>query len=288
MIGVAEVYAKEINQNFKKLFANWEPSYPVNLGDYGTIDDKLFSPLGNILDFGISFDICEDTVKSHKQFSPQGSVVMSFHAKGSVQMNGVLNVNPCLELSFNKENTVFFNAAGCEYHCIKNKLNLGSELKRLLSQNQWNKNWVVVTDVIKAGSTTIVVAGSDASKAIIEATVSVEPIDLADSSIGFRLLNASSINYQVVSKPGIIPLIGLCKLGKKSIFSSNMNIKVVNRKTRYYGLLPDLKESLSQTNIDENDFSEVIPFSFFEKFNQENICRVNDKNCEDLEFYQLE
>ncbi len=219
MSGIAEIYAQQVFENLKPLHANWEPGYPVKLGDYGVMRDKLFLHLGNIKDLGISYEVRKDDALDDKQFSSKGQAEITFHAKGSVNVNGVVNVKPSVEISFKKEKAVFFNAADCEFSTIENKVSLGQAIMGL-QKGVWKKEWAVVTDIVKAGATTLVISGSNASKFVLEASGDVEYINFADASIGLSPSYSSNVSYQIVAKPGIIPLIGLCKIQSLFLFSN--------------------------------------------------------------------
>ena len=209
---MSQIYADAVYDNLRPLFANWEPMRPVELGDFGLMDSKSFLHLGNISTYNIPFTVRSSPTKDHKSFASRGSVSISTHAKGSFPINGIVNAKATLEINFSKDEAVFFNAADCSYQMIDNKVALGEQIMKRFNVGDWKRGWVVVTDLIQAGSTTVAISGANNSKLLLEAAGNVEQIDLASASVGLNVKTSTNVGYQIISKAGLVPLIGLCKI----------------------------------------------------------------------------
>ncbi len=213
MSSIVKIYTDEVYDNLKPLYAQWEPGKPVQLGDFGILRDRTFIQLGNIQqDLGLTFTKRSDNTKDHKFFASQGSVDLKFNAKGSVPVSGLLSANASLEIAFSNKKAVFFSAADCEYVMIEDKVGLGKQIMTQYEKRKWEREWVVVSDLIKAGATTIAVSGGQSASIVLEAGGDVERISLADASLGLTVKTASNIAYQVIAEKGLIPLLGLCKI----------------------------------------------------------------------------
>ena len=212
MSGIAKIYTDVVHQNLNPLYANWEPGRPVELGDLGLLRDHTFVYLGNIRDHGIKISERADPASDQKFFASEGAAEVQFHAKGSVPLNGIVTAKAALEVNFSGKEAVFFNAAGCNYTMIADKVRLGREVMDRYKAKQWQREWAVVTDLVKAGNTTLAVSGGNAASIVFEATGDVERINLADASAGLTIRTAKNIGYQVVAENGLIPLFGLCKI----------------------------------------------------------------------------
>lgn len=212
MNSIVKIYTDAVYENLKPLYANWEPSKPIQLGDFGILNDRTFIFLGNIGDVGLTFTERADTNKDQKFFASQDSVEVKFNAKGSIPLSGVVNAKASLEVNFSNQQAVFFNAADCAYSMIANKVVLGKAVMAKYENGEWQREWVLVTDVIKAGATTLAISGGHSASIVFEATGDVERINLADASLGLAVKSASNVGYQVVAEKGLIPLLGLCKI----------------------------------------------------------------------------
>lgn len=212
MSSIAEIYTEAVYDNLKPLYGNWEPGRPVKLGDFGLLRGRIFIYLGNIEERGISFQTRTDPAKDQKYFSSAGDTQINFYAKGSVTSSGVVNEKARVEIRFSSRKAVFFNAAGCSYTMIADKVALGRRVMDLFRRGEWQREWAIVTDLVEAESTTLAVSGADQAAIAFEATSDVPYIDLADAAIGLEVKMASNIGYQVVAEKGLVPLFGLCKI----------------------------------------------------------------------------
>src|SRR5262249_26921849 len=127
------------------------------------------------------------------------------------------NAKATLEIGFSSEDAVFFNAAGCVFHSVAKKMALGKELMKRYAAGEWKREWVIITDIIKAGATTIVVSGGSNASIVLEATGDVNQIDLANADLGLAVKSSTNVGYQTVSAKGLVPLFGLCKIQRKFI-----------------------------------------------------------------------
>lgn len=215
---ISQIYSDEIRNNLRPLFANWQPSQPVALGDFGKLEGNIFVRLGNVRQFGITFEEHSENRKDQQSFASKGSADIKFNAGGSAPVGGTVNVKANLEVTFSSEDSVFFNAAECKYLMIADKVSLGEAVMERYHAKKWDRAWAVVTDVIKAGATTLAVSGSKASSIVFEATGNVPNINLADASIGLSIKSSRNVGYQVVAAEGLTPLIGLSKIKPKFLW----------------------------------------------------------------------
>ena len=217
MIGAVEIYTDAVYNNFKPLHANWEPGRPVQLGDYGVMKGRTFVHLGNIKDLGVNFSERADETSDDKQFTSTSDVNVTFHAKGTTTA-GVVNAKAGLEVAFGSKDAVFFNAADCTYNMIADKAAVGKRILALNDKEEWQREWVVVTDLVKAGATTVAISGGASASILFEAKGDVDRIDLADASIGLSVKSSKNVGYRVVAANGLYPLIGLCKIQSAFLF----------------------------------------------------------------------
>ncbi len=228
MSKIADVYTKEVHNNLSPYYATWRPDFPVRLGDFGTLNHRCFDLMGNVEDMGIKFSKIKGKQKTHQIFASKGSAKIKFHAKGNLNVNGVVNVNPAMEVGFTKGDSVFFNAAGCTSSTIRSKYALGQALKERHSRGrEWLFEWVVVTEAVVSKAATILVSSDREASCALEATVDVPNIDLADGSLGFKITKNEGIAFKLSPEPGtgeMTVLIGLHQL-ITNFWSSNIDFR---------------------------------------------------------------
>lgn len=69
----------------------------------------------------------------------------------------------------------------------QDKAGIGREIMQRHKAGDWDRGWAVVTDLVRAGATTIAVSGADQASVVFEATGDVEKINLADASVGLSV-----------------------------------------------------------------------------------------------------
>jgi hypothetical protein len=211
MSDIPRIYTTALYNNFRPLYANWDPDKPVQLGDYGILRGRMWIYLGNLRD-KVPFKERASPNTSHKMFASKGTTQLTFHAKGSVPVNGGVNAKATLEINFSSEESVFFNAAACTYRMVSDKVALGKTIRQMYSKGEWNRAWAVITDLIDAGATTVAVSGGHSASIVLEATGDVGTINLADASIGLGIKTSTNVGYQIVAATKLTPLLGLCKI----------------------------------------------------------------------------
>lgn len=212
-MALSRLYADEIRKQFFPLYASFPPSSPLQLGDYGTLSGNVFQRVGNVRDLGIQFQVRLDDSPEQYKFTSASGVTVEFHTKGSGNVNGVANARAGLTITFKKENSVFFNAADGLLNTIEDQATLATQILALHEQRRWNFDHVVITGLVQAGSSTVVVSASSESAVSFEATADTTArIDLADASIGFATTRATDLALELVAKSGSTPLLLLSKV----------------------------------------------------------------------------
>jgi len=210
-MNIGEIYTNQVWDNLKPLLANWEPTKPIKLGDFGVLRDRIFIPMGNIKDLNIQFAAEAGIAGDHKFFASSDSTQIKFTAQGAVPISGI-TAKASLEVDFSSSDAAFFNAADCSYSTIADKVALANAIMGKYDPGPWKREWAVVTDLVTSGSTTIAVSAGRAASIVFEASGNVPQIDLADAKIGLTVKSATNVGYQIVAQNGLTPLIGLCTI----------------------------------------------------------------------------
>lgn len=218
MSNLATLYSDAIKKHFKILYANWEPGGPIELGDYGVMEDNIFIPIGKLKDdfqefSGDAIKVMPDPTKDMKEFKSETGVKVSTNDKGSLSPQGIELLKATLEISFSKKNAIYFNASGCTTTRISNKAKIGEKLKKLREKGKWEKKYCVVTEIVAAERAIIAISQSSDSCISFEAdSPAIEKINLADTSIKLNLNTESNIGYKVPAQEGLILLLGFYEI----------------------------------------------------------------------------
>lgn len=222
----AKVYTDTVRKSQRVLYGVWEPGSPVELGDYGVMEGNIFVHQGNLKEFDelkdFKITIRKDKTEDDKTFSSQTGVDFQIKPRVGANLKGI-PVNASIDFTFSKENAVFFNAAGCVVEMIENKYQLGEKLLEIHrnDKKRWKKEFVLVTQIVISERALILISTSNDFSISFEADAKVPVIDLANAALELNLKSQKSSGYKLNAKKGLIPLIGLSKMQKKSIFADD-------------------------------------------------------------------
>ena len=199
-------YITELHHAFGYLFANWVPQQKIALGDYGRFQKGVFHRDGKLEELGIEVqrgapDEAQALYQYHSKNS--NSAQLKLGASGRA---AAAKAKAALEIKFSDANSVFFNAAGCALRTVTNISTLGAQVRRKLEDGAWDYNWVVITSLIHAKSTTAIISSSDHGAIVLNAETEVPAIDLADASVKLGVSSESNIGLKLVTEPNCAPL----------------------------------------------------------------------------------
>ena len=109
---------------------------------------------------------------------------------------------------------------------------VGNRIKEKYSKNDWDKDLVVVTQVIYAEGTTIIISNGSNSQIELSAKGSVREgdVNLADVNADLKVIHESNIATRFVAKPELTPLFLACGLRRKHIIGPPQEFKPVWKK----------------------------------------------------------
>jgi hypothetical protein len=250
---LSKLYATHLHKNLQPFHANWEPDFPIKIGDYGYLKDKIFNKIGNIEnDFKEELQerqiVLETTVtdgESVKSFKSDNTVNVSFYAKGELQ-----NIaNAALKVSFGKVNGVFFNASGCKYENLNNIRKIGGFLREKYEAGEWKKDYYLITDIVNSNNTILLISEKSTGDIILEATSPlIQQISLADASLELKVNSNNCAGYTFESKKNLKLMFRLAKINETLLGDSSFK--------------PVLKRRASAKTISSAKSNEKIKIGF--------------------------
>jgi hypothetical protein len=200
-------YITELHQAFGYLFANWVPQQPIALGDYGRFQKGVFHRDGKLEDLGIKVQRgAPDEARALYQYHSKNSSSAQLKLDASGKASGAGKAKAGLEIKFADANSVFFNAAGCSLRTVTNISAIGDAVRGKLDEGTWEYDWVVVTSLIDAKSTTAIVSSSGNGAIVLNAEGDVPNVDLANATLKLGVNSESNIGLKVVTEPNCFPL----------------------------------------------------------------------------------
>lgn len=251
MTAVNSRYAKELRQRFGYT-ATWLPNVPVRLGDIGTLYGHTYERIRTLADFGISFDSRPPiSMTTSLEYASTGDVYITIKQKGelSIANSALAKADAGIIIEFGRAGAVVFQAGGCAVSSIEDQLSLADKLLAMYADGQWNRDYVVVTDVVHAEWTSVLVSKANAANIEFRLDADLMHASLADASAaGLQVIRSHNIETQIIAKGGLTPLFKAKGIRPRLIQPP----RVVSRGQRPTSI--DLSENFIFGDMDYEDF----------------------------------
>lgn len=203
-MGLAEAYCRDIREQLE-YYATWLPSVHVRLGDYGILDDGIFTKQGNIREFAVKFKAeLGNPISEPLEYKSEGTSVSDIGAG----IGGLINVG--LKFNFAKKFGIYFLAAECEQSLMLGQIEVLQRLTEVFKAKKIRGDFFVATEVIKAGAFTLIASKGTNSEFVIEAKNNKLPnVDLTIPNFGFDTKKSSNVGFNIVAKSELTPLFQL-------------------------------------------------------------------------------
>jgi len=197
-------------------YANFLPVEPVQVGDFGIIDDGAFTRLGSLKDqFGLVPELGElsGEVSSFEfQFGCEKTAAPNVAATANIPG---MAISGAAKFAFSRTYGILFAAAGCRTQGLRNLAALEPSLKKCFIEKTWNPEWVAVTGTVRSDAIALLVGAE------------------AGAEIELRAKAPIPVNFAAAAAAGGIEIAGENKLGLKIIGTNAtpfLRIATVRRK----------------------------------------------------------
>lgn len=204
MSSAARQYTADLRRELSFL-ASWPPGARLQLGDVGTTDgDNVFMRLSSLQALGVPFkEMLASEGRENYQYASKGGV--DFGVKLAGEPSSLLPNVPLhkagLGIRFKRKHAVVFRADGARHSRIEDLLLLRNEVLSLIQAGQWNRDWSIVTHLVSADATTVLVGSSASSGIEFE-------LDGAVQAGGLELLSATGSLHTVASREMELAMVG--------------------------------------------------------------------------------
>jgi hypothetical protein len=208
-MAVNKKYAEEIHAQFGYL-ATWLPTAPISVGDVGVVKDSIFTKVGTLKDFGISFNKEEHPEEADLEYTSAGAVEINASATGNAPIPGAVpvKIDGDVAVSFRRADAILFQASQCQTTTLGDLSKATERIIALFKAGKWPRNQVVVTDAVRsAASTVLISSGQDAHITLrVKGEFGAGKLQLANANASFDVKNSESIGMSIVSKRNLTPL----------------------------------------------------------------------------------
>jgi hypothetical protein len=244
MADIPQQYTEEIYRQLG-MWGTWRPDEPIELGNMGPVDDKLFEPRDKIAHLGIDLEVHEDTSKSDQDYQSKSGIEIKFQAQADTTnlIPGIPQGKAAISIDFSREGGVVSAFKGGRTNRVENQVAVGRALVAKAQSKEFDPDWAVVMAVYEVDSAGIIVSQSKNSNYVATANADFTEgvLDLANVSLGVSAKVTKQLAFHTEGTAGMTPAFRLMRL-KKNIWQ---DISV---------------ESLGPSDM-ENVFEDVTPSS---------------------------
>lgn len=217
-MSIHERYTKEIVDELNYV-ATWLPTVRLAPGDVCDMHGHELRVVSHLSEFDVDFELEDRPVESDMEYSSSGAVTMHLKAGGEPPPTGsALSVDEAgVSLSFGRTGAVVLRLADCSAKRIRSLHDVGKQVLRLHEAGEWPEGYVVVTETVVAGASTIIISsGSDAGVDLVaKGSVGPAGLSLASLDAGFQVKREREIGAKFVSMPGLTPLVRVSGVKKR-------------------------------------------------------------------------
>lgn len=207
----------DLIQRQLNVFAAWMPvTNNFKLGDYGVFSDGVFTKMGNIAEFNVSFTEATGPDAS-LDFTSADTKVIKFAGGAQVDVIPAGAVDAKITFKFQSERSFLVKAPTIKVHEIQNTREVASQLQ---SASGWERKWKIVFQTYEALDPVIISTISAGTELTFGGEAkALKELKLGDASV--EMGTTRELGLKVLGKSGVIGL-GLFKL---KLFGGGVNVK---------------------------------------------------------------
>lgn len=248
MKNVAEIYCCELKKNLDR-FGVWKPGNRIDLGDIISIKNGIMTYEANLLDFDISYETEVESYDPKAEEEYQSNKAVSIRPVIGAAIQDSNKVNLDVEISFKRENAIFYSAKGLKNMRIKNQIKLAKVIESLYKTREWDKEWSVITHLTIVDSAVVIISKTRNAKIVLNGKGSpdVGSVHVTDLNLGFDFSKDVGINFKQKFKTPT-PLLFQAKHIKHTIFAKDRFVKHMVEPPQ------KIKEKIEWTDLTDEDW----------------------------------
>lgn len=219
-MSVVKQYTKELHKKFG-YYATWLPGKRIKIGDVGVLYKNVFERETSLKNLGIDFKVIKDKTKMDLDYRSEGSVNISPKISGQAPVAGskLANIDAGITVEFTKSKSIAFQASGVLLHQIEDLMPVKKEVFKLYATKEWEKNWVIVTELAVADSATILISSASSTTIDIKAKsdIGMEQLKIANADAGLHLMNSMGLETKIMAESELNPLFKVVGIKSKKI-----------------------------------------------------------------------
>jgi hypothetical protein len=220
-------YLREMKSDVGYL-ATWLPNVQLELGAVGIIDDDgRFRQETSLAKIGLPpalLKVVAGTATAPIQHTSRDDVTIDFKIAGSAPVTGSMldRAEAGISISFTNESAVAFAAEGCAVDRFDDVENIGIELVARADANLWKTSYIIITEIVRAASTTVVISSGREARydATVTGAIEAGAVSIANARLGLSYKHSQHVGTSVLAQQNLTPLFNAYRV-KSTWFRGN-------------------------------------------------------------------
>lgn len=185
-------------------YAAWLPiANTFQLGDYGLISDGVFTPMGNIAEYGVGF-VAEEGSPASLDFSSDGTSLVRLVGNGEVKAFPNAPLDAKLAIRFARETSFLAKAAKITTREIRNLHQVAASLARARG---WERRFRVVWTTYTGHDCVVVTTRSaNASFELSGSASALAKFELGAIDAAVTVSHEENVGFKSLGKTGVLAL----------------------------------------------------------------------------------
>ncbi|MFA6151002.1 MAG: hypothetical protein WC716_06770 [Chitinophagaceae bacterium] len=212
--------------NKTKYRATWDPTKRFKVGDIGKLEQGVLNIYTSLYKEGILIEMSKGSRGAAMDYTSHESVTIKVKLKGTVPATGseFTTLDAGFSFDFKGNNSIVFQTSNHQVCQLINLAEIEHAVLEKYNQGNWDKDWVIITELIEADTATIIISNS--SNGILElkasANLGTGTLTLTDAALGLSVLHEKGSTFKYIAQNEITPLYRV--MGLRSAFLSNLSI----------------------------------------------------------------
>ena len=207
-MSTSKTYTKALKDHLN-YSATWLPNVKLSLGDVGILSNYEFIYQTNLKNLGITFESAPAGPPANYSYISSNDVTRSLKLSGKAPIPGSMltEADAGISFSFHKKDAVVFLATKCAVQLIADQDQLKRDIFNSYEDKAWDRNYVVISELVNAESTSIVISEGENAQYDLQAKAGLVPAFEAINVKGsFSVVNESQIGFNCIAESGMTPL----------------------------------------------------------------------------------
>ena len=223
MTELVEMYSKGVKKRFKNYWPAWPAFTRYQLGDIGTLNGHVFQKVATLTELGLNSIPHTGVDTSQLDISSEKDVSITFKAAGQANplFTSIGNAEAGMRIDFGQSGAFIVEAPQIVEDELTGLLSLQKAIVHAYTQGKWDRDWLVITRLVRAASATVLISRSSQASLELAASGQLSAVvtALGDVNAGITLRRQSGDTMNMICAVNATPLFQLSRI-KTSFFGT--------------------------------------------------------------------